>query len=510
MTADRTPDPTAHGPAPLAPDAGDLAARFRAAAPVLAADPAAIVARGRRRRRATRVAVGALAVAAVAGVTTAAVALLGPGPTPPADAPPPPAVDEGGVALWLSADRVPPGDVAVAAALVSRDGTTATFGVEADLERWDGDSWEPYRKTGLCLADWHCTARWYAPGAPEVQGFNDIGLGVGPGAPGPLVRFTTDGLAPGWYRVVQESVDGVVAHGVLEVADGAPAPAPLWPEDSPAVTVQPPLVPASGGDVALVPLVPPDDGGNLSAEMLSGAMAGLDPDALVQRWADGAWADVGTVATEEPAAESVPGELAARLPALDPGAYRVLLRGNGKELEGSFWVVGDPTSSGDPTPSASDRPAVTCADDDLACLLDAWLAALVGGTGLASEPAVVGPQPDVPYAARAVQVADAGGELARTVGVLVTSTDGPDLGFADPDVEREVAVGDVTVHEGATPDDRAAALVECGGFRFLVRADLDDERTRERTWALAEDLAAGMATCPDDAAALRALLAAAP
>src|SRR5690606_24462411 len=96
-----------------------------------------------RRRRATRVAVGALAVAAVAGVTTAAVALLGPGPTPPADAPPPPAVDEGGVALWLSADRVPPGDVAVAAALVSRDGTTATFGVEADLERWDGDSWEP-------------------------------------------------------------------------------------------------------------------------------------------------------------------------------------------------------------------------------------------------------------------------------------------------------------------------------------------------------------------------------
>lgn len=234
------------------------------------------------------------------------------------------------------------------AVLVSNDGTEATFGVPAALERWDGSAWRAFRRTNMCLADWHCTARWYPPDAPEVQGAEDIGLGVAAGSPGPVERFTVDGLDPGWYRVVQEAYGGVVARGVFEVAADAPAATPLWPTDAPAVSVQPGLLATTGGAVTLVPLVAPVDG-NLDAGMLEAAMTGLGPLALVQRWDGSGWTEAGDVETTAADEVSVPGELRATLPALEPGAYRVLLRGNGKELMGSFWVRGD-AEDGDAAP----------------------------------------------------------------------------------------------------------------------------------------------------------------
>lgn len=483
------------------PDDG-LPARFHAAAPVLTADATAIIARGRRRRRAARGATAALAVAAVAVAATAAVGLLR-GPTePPASTTPPPPEEPGAVSLWLSSERVPPGDTDVVAVLVSNDGTEVTFGVPAGLERWDGSAWREYRRTNMCLAEWHCTARWQAPDAAEVQGADDIGLGVAAGSPGPVERFTIDGLEPGWYRVVQEAYGGVVARGVFEVADDAPEPPPLWPVDGIAVSVQPALVAPGGGEVALVPLVPPVDG-TLDEGMLTAAMAGLDDMALVQRWGPSGWDEVADVALSAPDAVSVPGELTARLPALEPGAHRVLLRGDGTELVGSFWVL-DGAGGPDPSPA----PAATCAADDAACLMDAWLVTLLADAGYASEPAVVGPQPDDPYAARAARVADSGGELDRLAGLLVTTTDGPDLGF-DLDVEQEWTADVVTVEEGFTPDgDRAAARFTCGGFRFLARGNDAGESTRDRTWGLAEDVAARIDACPADLGELADLLAA--
>lgn len=344
MTADHTPALPDDGAD--SPDRA-LAARFRAAAPVLDADPAAIVARGRRRRRATRAATAALSVVAVAAVATGAVGLLRGSVPPPADTPPPPEAPSP-VSLWLSAEQVPPGDAEMVAVLVSNDGTEATFGVPAALERWDGSAWRAFRRTNMCLADWHCTARWYPPDAPEVQGAEDIGLGVAAGSPGPVERFTVDGLDPGWYRVVQEAYGGVVARGVFEVAADAPAATPLWPTDAPAVSVQPGLLATTGGAVTLVPLVAPVDG-NLDAGMLEAAMTGLGPLALVQRWDGSGWTEAGDVETTAADEVSVPGELRATLPALEPGAYRVLLRGNGKELMGSFWVRGD-AEDGDAAP----------------------------------------------------------------------------------------------------------------------------------------------------------------
>lgn len=484
-----------------------LAARFRDAAPVLSADPAAIVARGRRRRAVTRGAAAALTVAAVAAVATTAVGLLGGagGGTPPADVPPTPE-PAGAVSLWLSATRVAPGDHDLVAVLVSEDGTEATFGVPASLERWDGSSWREVRRTNMCLDHWHCTARWYPPDATEVQGAEDIGLGVAAGSPGPVERFTVDGLEPGWYRVVQEAYGGVVARGVFEVAADAPEATPLWPVDSVAVSVQPPLVPADGGDVGLVPLVPPVDG-TLDEGMLTGAMAGLSDRALVQRWGPEGWTEVGEVATSAPDAVSVPGELRTTLTALEPGAYRVLLRGDGKELMGSFWVPGEVPATTAPTPSSADRPSAECADDDVACLLDAWLVALLDEGRYGSEPAQIGEPPDDPFAARAVEVADSGGDLERFVGLLVTTLDGPDLGFDDLTVAQEWQGGDVLVEEGVTLDgDRAVARFTCGGFRFLVRGNLADERTRDRTWDLAEDVAARIDACPADVTGLAMLL----
>ncbi len=478
--------------------ARDLAARFHAAAPVLAADPAALVARGRRRRRTVRTATTALTVVAVAAVATAAVGLLG-GPdgggTPPAgDTPPPGSSDP--VSLWISAERVAPGDADLVAVLVSNDGTEATFGVYAELERWDGDSWVPTRHAGLCLAEWHCSARMQ-PLADDLA-IEDIGLWVDAATPGPVERFTVEGLDPGWYRLSQESADGVVAHGVFEIAENAPEATPLWPVDSPAVSVQPPLLPTEGGEVALIPLVPPVDG-TLDAGMLEGAMAGLDDVALVQRWGPDGWADVAEVATSPPDAVSVPGELRAALPALEPGAYRVLLRGNGKELMGSVWVPGEiPAPTAPPTPSSADPPddgtQPPCYDmPDVLCAMDLWLVESIVAAGYETA----GGEHDIgAVATDTVLVGDS------VVSAAVWPLDADVApGFAS---SRTTTVGTLTVEHSTADGHGPESRFTCGGFRLAlsISADTADAGSAQMVADVAGAVAAEIGPCPADEAAL--------
>ena len=252
------------------------------------------------------------------------------------DGPPPSPVSP--VVLWLSANRVPPGPVELVGMLVDHEGVDATFGVFAGVERWDGSEGGRYGYVAMCMDHWHCTARIERSGGSV--GVNDIGLGPRLGVPGPVERFTTEGLDVGWYRITQTANEGVVATGVFEVVDGAPLPAPLMSVDAPAISISPALVSPVGGDILLYPLIPPPANGSQSREDILQAIEGLSETARIERWDGAAWDVVATVDLFRVPGDSL--QRTAVLPSLEPGEYRLVREGPEGPHLGHFWVDGSP------------------------------------------------------------------------------------------------------------------------------------------------------------------------
>jgi hypothetical protein len=245
----------------------------------------------------------------------------------------PPARPTSPFSLWLSAERVPPGPVELVAVLVNHDGTDAIFGVFATLDRWDGNEWVPYGELVMCMDHWHCTARVQPPG--EIESVPALGLSAETGRPGPVERFTTEGLDVGWYRISQEANEGIVAVAVLEIAESAPTPAPLVSVDAPAISVTPVLV--SSRDVAemyLYPLIPAPTGAQSREDVLE-AIHGLSEVARIERWNGSTWEAAGEIQfndAEDDLARS------AELPPLPEGEYRLVREGPEGPHLGHFWV----------------------------------------------------------------------------------------------------------------------------------------------------------------------------
>ena len=249
----------------------------------------------------------------------------------------PPPERDAAFSLWLSATRVPPGPVELVAVLVSRAGTDATFGVATEVDRWDGVDWVPYGRLAMCMDHWHCTAK-----IQPLDGdfaVPDIGLSATPGHPGPIERFTTEGLTKGWYRIGQRANEGVVARGVLEVAGDASMPAPLSPTDAPSISVTPAVLSAQGGKVTLFPLIPAE-GGTQSLSDVQQAVAGLAEVANLERWQDDGWIHMTDVALavqpENPGLERI-----AELPPLEQGEYRLVRNGEDRRHTGRLWISDD-------------------------------------------------------------------------------------------------------------------------------------------------------------------------
>jgi hypothetical protein len=282
------------------------------------------------RERVIAGAVGLTVFVAVGAFAWGALRTFGDEPTASGGPPPTPAPP---VTLWLSASRVPPGPVELEGVLVDHEGVDATFGVSAEVERWDGNEWGSYGFLVMCMDHWHCTARIESEGSGDVPA---IGLGPRKGAPGPVERFTTEGLDVGWYRISQTANEGVVATGIFEVAEGAPLPAPLVNVDAPAISISPALVSPGGDEISLYPLIPPGDDGSLSREDILQATDGLSETARVERWEGTAWDAVATVDLLRVPGDSLP--RSAMLPSLEPGAYRLVREGPERPHVGHFWV----------------------------------------------------------------------------------------------------------------------------------------------------------------------------
>jgi hypothetical protein len=252
--------------------------------------------------------------------------------TAPLDVPPP--LPASPFSLWLSAERVAPGPVELVAVLVNHEGVEATFGVHAKVDRWEGGEWLLYGDLVMCMDHWHCTARVQPPGG--VEAVPDIGLSAQPGSPGPVERFTTDGLDVGWYRISQEANEGIVAAASFEIAENASVPAPLVPIDSPAISVTPAVVSPDGGEVYLYPLIPVPTGAQ-SREDVVEAIRGLSEVARIERWDGSSWVEVGEIRLRE-----ADDDLArsAALPPLLEGEYRLVREGPRGPHDGRLWVDG--------------------------------------------------------------------------------------------------------------------------------------------------------------------------
>jgi len=286
------------------------------------------------RTRRERVIARAVALAVFIGLAAfgwQALSSLGDGPAGVGNVPPP--LSNSPVSLWLSAERVAPGPVELVAMLVDHEGVDATFGVHATVDRWDGREWVSYGELVMCMDHWHCTAQIQSQGGVGVP---DIGLGPRLGSPGPVERFTTDGLDVGWYRISQIANEGVVASAILEIAADAPATTPLVSVDVPAISVSPALEATAGGEVFLYPLIPTPPSGSQSREDIQRAIAGLSETAAIERWDGSKWERVGRVELS-PGGDSL--ARTAQLPALPQGAYRLVREGPNGAHVGHFWVT---------------------------------------------------------------------------------------------------------------------------------------------------------------------------
>lgn len=315
-------------------DAQDLRARFEGAAPVITVDPAPVVRRGRRHRVVTRSGGALGAVAAVAVAVMLLTRLGGDGPGPATTTPPPPE-EPRPVSILVAPAVVAPGGV-VTAALVANEQNNLMFGVEAEVERWNGREWRPTGAAHMCLSEWSCIGKV----TDRLDAVETIGLSAPVGRLGAETALSTEGLVDGWYRLIHRASGGRFATGVFEVRTGAPAAPPQPDRDDVRLSLDPVLVPPEGGLARVTTLVPANTDGTLTAEDIEAVDAGLDPTARIERWDGARWLEVAEVPVLEPDVEGAEWDHPFPLPPHDEGAYRVFRGGAGDaEAWGVFAVV---------------------------------------------------------------------------------------------------------------------------------------------------------------------------
>ncbi len=463
----------------------DVVARFRTAAPVLTADGAGLVMLGRRRQRTRRLAAGALVVLLVSGVAGTALGMLRPPVTPPAD-----------------------GDVAPAPAEVvgTRDGLPAGM-----PDEFAGPVGVLVAPDGRLLV-W-TSGSSSCPTLPRTVAVTDgvvvVAVGADP-ADGPdctsnLVTATTvvalpstvatsppppvevrDAATMALLATSSDVPEGLEPVTVLEVRDG-------WPEgEEPGA--EDVLRFGTSDSVPWMPWVLPG-----TVAVWTAGTTDCPAVPVAQLVAPEGFVTYSTLAFDDPSCTGDPVLATWLLTTPDGWDPAQQMFGAGPL---SMWVPGEGWTGGTEAPLPS--PPAPCPDDDAACLLDAWLVLLLDRE---SEPAVLSEQPEIPYAARVVEMAGSGSELERTFGVLVTALDGPDLGF-EIDVGSKWRTGVVTVEEGLTPDGQAAARFTCGGFRFLARGNAATEAARATVSRLAERIAGKLVSCPADVPELATWVAA--
>ncbi|MBA2576214.1 MAG: hypothetical protein H0V05_06155, partial [Euzebyaceae bacterium] len=100
------------------------------------------------------------------------------------------------------------------------------YGIQMDLEHFDGEAWEFFAPVGTALTFWERPGNVHIDVDPDEVVYLDIGLSASPDRPGELEWVSLPALEPGWYRFVR-SDGGTVRAAPFEVVDSA---APVGPD----------------------------------------------------------------------------------------------------------------------------------------------------------------------------------------------------------------------------------------------------------------------------------------
>lgn len=269
----------------------------------------------------------------------------------PTDAPPP--VDRSQAHLWLGAEEVPPDGGDLPVVIVDPTSAGDTWGVAAEVDRWDGAGWVRHDAARVCMDFWGCVGQIGGVDAVEA-----IGLSAAP--VGPLTWLGTDGLDPGWYRLTQTSNEGTVAAGQFEVRAGAPAVPEAEHEEGAHLVVEPTVLFSSDAlrSAEPAPVLPPPstsvptdltlqrDIAVRATSDLGGAPRGWqDGRTRIERWDGDAWVDASDLQLGGVSTGIGPDDPVVRtLDDPPPGAYRVLVDPDAGAdpvvaLQGRFWVT---------------------------------------------------------------------------------------------------------------------------------------------------------------------------
>lgn len=245
---------------------------------------------------------------------------------------PPETVPPGTPYLWLSSTAVPPGGGPLAVAVMNPTDTGMSYGVLGSFEHWNGNAWVSAGSWTGSLDQW---GRFGSVSHSTSGLIPAIGLGAGAHGVGTVEYTNLPSLTPGWYRL------GVgKAYGAVHVVAGAPTPVLTNP---PTLTVNPELVATTGGVLGLDGF-PPNNGVQTLAQV-NQFNDQLAPSVVLQRLDGTTWVPVASLTATKPPPPYIehPAGVAVTIPALAPGAYRLVRRSpTAGDLVRQFWVLNSP------------------------------------------------------------------------------------------------------------------------------------------------------------------------
>lgn len=217
-------------------------------------------------------------------------------------------------------------------AVVNPTDTGLSYGVLGSFEQWNGDSWVSAGSWTGSLDQW---GRFGGVSHNTSGVVPAIGLGAGAHGVGTVEYTNLPALSPGWYRF------GVgKAYGIVRVVAGASTPVLTNPAT---LTVVPELIPPTGSVLGLDGF--PPNNGVQTLEQVSEFNEQLAPTVSLQRLEGTTWVPVATLTAAKPPPPYIehPAGVAVTIPALPPGAYRLVRQSpTAGDLFRQFWVINPP------------------------------------------------------------------------------------------------------------------------------------------------------------------------
>lgn len=241
--------------------------------------------------------------------------------------------------MFLSHRQVSSAGQLVALAMTP-ESNEAQYGVNADLERWDGSGWAFFAPVHTAPVWWARQGEVLVGIDPDTVGYEAVDLSAAPGQVGSLESVALPALEPGWYRFSRP--DGSAPFEVVNT------PLPVGPDleglGSATLLEVAPAVVATAAVVRLVPV----NGTRLA-----------QGDVLLAAWDGTRWTQAERLLPDvapEPVVRNAH-ETALSLPELPPGSYRLTATDEAGAPRVGYVFVAEGPAAPPPAPLPSEGQA---------------------------------------------------------------------------------------------------------------------------------------------------------